>query len=431
MFALLLIKFNQLSIRTRLLAGLSVGLILILLASIAYYKAFCYDDLSRYTSKNTQVYFHLDNRSTPDNFYKIKVTDALLKPFGLSDLNRHLIGSELAVVCDNFSNELDCGLIIQARQAAGVNKYLTDKHIVFRQLDPDIFIVSPRGNWLKTVKKSINPFRYLRYQSTVGHYGSLTMVFNQPSQLTDEISKASYLVGLNGSAKFSGAIANSGITIRTASLRNAFSFGSAKFSSENSVSTSCDVFINSKNNSISKTLNSYIFSLFTGITSSTDATSFLNRHFGLCMNKTGSTGDLIKDYDVLIKSDQQLDDPDIKTLETILLNLASYSEPEIKTSYLNDGTKIIELKSAPENLSFINASGTRSIGLNGDKSLYYSNTASGLIISDKIGLDKASEQKFSGDYLSVRINSMPAGQIKDILSAFSYLSASQGQMTIK
>lgn len=428
MFALLLIKFNRLTVRARLFGGFSAGLILLLLAAIASYSAFCFDDLSRYASKNTLIYLHLDNRSAPDNFYKLKVTDAILKPFRMDDLHRRLLGSEIAVMCDEFNGQMECGLILQTKQAAGTRKFLTDNHLVFRQLDYGAFIVGQPENWLKTVKKSRNPFAFLKYQSALGRYGSLTLVLRQPQPLNNHLSKIISLADFGDAAKFNGSIANGGIFIKPAGFGGILPALPEKAQDKNEAV--CDISIRSINGRTAAPLDDFMIRSLTASTS-TLAGEFLGRRFSLCMNKTGSTGNLILDYDISLRSDRQLDDQQRQKLEAMLLGLASKAVPGIKMSYLTDGTKILEIRAKPENFAFESASGTRSIALISGKSLFYSNTASGLIIGNKAGIDSIYSLKSANNYLSIRINSMPQGQIKDILSDFSYISASNGQISLR
>lgn len=429
MFALLLIKFNQLAIRTRLMAGLSVGFIFVIVLAASYYRIFLFDDLARYGSKNTEIYLHLDNRGAPDNFYKIKVIDAILKSFHINDLDRHLIGSELAVLCDNYASEHDCGLIIQTKKTDALEKYLVDKQIVFRSMNKNTIIIGADTSWLKVIKKSYNPFRYLRNQSAYGKFGAMTLVLNQPINLQNEIAKILYLGNLKSSIKLNGAITGQGIIFQS----NGFSvpFASIKSSLPNGLSDwTCDIMINSADGYQSKILSGYILQLFAG--NYTPALPDLTgKRFNLCMNRVASSGDLLKDYDITIKSSDELDAAGIIALEKLLLNLAARSQPTAKTSYLNDGTKISELFSRPENFSFESASGTKSIKINDSISINYSNSESGLAISNKISMKAPNMDKLPDDFIFIRINALPKGQVKDILSEFSYLAASDNQIILR
>ncbi|MFA6526762.1 MAG: hypothetical protein WCT26_05155 [Candidatus Buchananbacteria bacterium] len=374
------------------MAGLSVCFVFILILATSYYRIFLFDDLARYSSKNTEIYLHLDNRGASDNFYKIKVTDAILKSFHINDLDRHLIGSELAIICDNYSGDLVCGLIIQARKTDELEKYLADKRIIFRSMDKNTIIIGADASWLKVIKKSYNPFRYLESQSAYGKFGALTLVINQPTILTSEISKVIKLSGLDNSSKFNGAISNSGLIFKPASLSNIFSPASVR----SLIPASCDIEINSSKGS-------------------------------LCANRSGLSGDLLEDFDFTLSSPQLSKENTIK-FEKFFLNLASYSQPAQKVYYLNDGTKIIELRPNAAN-AFSGASSTKTIRLK-QKTLYYTNSESGLTISNIIGL-KGPSSKDIGGYLSVRINALPKGQIKDILSEFSYLTANDNQIILR
>lgn len=429
MFALLLIKFNQLAIRTRLMAGLSVGLIFIIILAASYYRIFLFDNLARYGSKNTEIYLHLDNRGVSDNFYKIKVTDAILKSFHINDLDRHLIGSELAIICDDYAAELDCGLIIQAKKPETLEKYLADKQIVFRSMNKNTIIIGADASWLKVIKKSYNPFRYLESQSAYGKFGAMTLILNQPAKMQNEIAKILHLSDLKNGIKLNGAITGRGIIFKSFGL--AAPFSSIKSSLTDGLSDPvCDIMINSNRGYQSKILSGYILQLFAGNYASA-LPNLTGKQFNLCMDKTASSGNLIKDYDITIESSSKLDAAGIIALDKLLLNLAARSQPTAKTSYLNDGTKISELFAKPENFSFESASGTKSIKINDSISINYSNSEAGLAVSNKIGIKTSGSDKLPDNHISIRINVLPKGQIKDILSEFSYLVATDNQILLK
>jgi len=429
MFALLLIKFNRLAIRTRLIGGLSVGLVFILLAAFSAYAVFFFDDLSRYASENTEIYLHLDKRNAPDNFYSIKLADAMLAQFRLDDLDRHLAGSESAVLCDSYAGELACGLIIQTGQTEKFSQYLAAKHIIFRKLTGGTFIVGQNSDWLGTIKKSHNPFRFLKFQSTVGRYGALTIGISQPLILNDEISKTIHFSGAKSFAKFNGAITSQGIAIKTAGFADMFSFGNGQIKSSNGIDAACDLMVISDHGFDSDPLNASISGLFLNTASTTD---LINQPFSFCANKINSTGNFIDDYDFILGSDQPIDSNGIVQLERILLNLASKSQPSVKKYYLDDGTKISELFSNPDGLTFESATSSKRIRLSESKTLFYSNSSSGgLIVSNKIGLIMPNNRPDNKNYLSLRISSLPDSPTKEILSDFSYLSAIDGQAVIR
>ncbi len=431
MFALALIKFNRLSIRTRLLAGLSVGLIFLLLISIIGYKIFCFDELSRYASIDTEVYLHLDNRDSADNFYRLKLTDSLLDKFKLTGLDRHWLGSEMAVICDNYSKNLVCGLVIQTNKPNNLRNYLTANHYEFIELSDNIYILGADAAWLKSIKASYNPFRYLSYQGEIGRYGALTIVINRPFNLGDDLQQIFKLGNIKTSAKFSGTINNSEILIKPEGLKNILPVGLKNIKTLTPDNSNCDLQINSKISAISSAFSIYLLN-FATITASTITPKMPNDYFNLCLNKTGSSGNLIADYDILWQSSKQLDSPKIQTLENELLNLATKNNPIEKTSYLDDGTRISELfPSDPASFSFQSASGTKFIKLNDTKNLYYSNSGAGLMISNNPGLILQNYKQNTDQSIFLKLNSLPSGQIKDIFSDFSFLTVIDNQIILR
>jgi len=416
MFILIWIKFNQYPFRTRLLAGLSVAFILIFIIGIILFCRYCFNDLARYTSKNTKIYFQADLRHGSDNFYKIKLIDSILNQYGLEDIDRHLINSRLAIICDESANNLNCGLLIKSDNKSEIARYLKAKQAGFRELKSGAVIISDDDYWLNSVKKSHNPLIYFKYQSTLYRNSSLTLVINQPTILNNGISKGLYFSNLSKSAKFKGEITTAGLIILPKKLNNAF------FSSKNEISMSrsldCDIYVSSENGVGQK------LALLMPI---------LSQPYDICLNKTNSTGNIYNDYEFTIISDQLPDSAEkIAQLENKLLDLASLIQPKQKVYYLKDGTKILEFVSNNNNLSFISTTSTRSIPLLGDRNLHYYESMGKLIISNQeICSIKMNFPESDANYAIIRISALPAGQIQNILSGFSYLILNKDKIMIK
>lgn len=416
MFILLWIKLNQYSFRTRLLAGLSVVLILILIASSVIFRLFYFDSLTRFTSKNTKIYFQLDLRHGSDNFYKIKLIDAILKQYGISDIDRHLINSQLAIICDESDNDLNCGLLIKTEKKSEIISYLKDMQANFKELRSDTVIISDNVTWLKKIKKSHNPFIYLKYQSAIFRYDALTLAINQPKVLTNEISKGLYFNNLSKTAKFKGEITPAGLILLPKKLDNIFFAHNDEKSDKEPAN--CDININSETGADSKLA---------------QLMPILSQPYNLCLNKINSTDNIYNDYEFTLTSDQLLDSPEnIEQLEKRLLNLASLIQPKQKTYYLKDGTRISEFVSNNNNLAFISATSSRSIPLLSGNNLFYYETKGKLIVSNQeISSIKINFPTSDANSARIRINALPAGQIKDILSDFSYLIINDDKIILK
>jgi|GEM_PF-1964934 len=429
MFALLLIKFNRYPLRTRLLAGLSVVLILTLLIAAAYYRFRCYDRLSCFTSPATAVYLHLDWRDLPENFYKIKLADAIFEPFGLADLDRHLIQRESAVICDEYRNELACGLIIQTDQIGKLQEYLAGRQLDFKKLNSNSLIISQNDAWLKTVKRSFNLFRYFRYQSAVGRFGALTLAFNQPELLNNEIGRTISLAGIGRFTKLNGAVAASSLIFNAGHWNFPF-FQPAKVKNIATAPAGCDIFINSGNGIKAEPLANHLERLIAG--SAAVETDFLIQPFAACLRRTGSTGNPLNDYGWTLVYNQSVKPETEQKIEKILLNLAAKIQPRQKNLYLTDGTRVAELFPNNRNLSFVSATGTRAILLSAGKNLYYTTSSAGLLISNEpFGANSLNLSEKYPNLASVRIDSLPQNQIKRLLSGFSYLLASDKQIIVR
>ncbi|MFA5020886.1 MAG: hypothetical protein WC517_02375 [Patescibacteria group bacterium] len=429
MFALLLIKFNRYPLRTRLLAGLSVVLILTLLITAAYYRFRYYDRLSRFTSPNTIAYLHLDWRDMPENFYKIKLADAILEPFGLADIDRRLLQRESAVICDEYRNELVCGLIIQTDQINELQKYLVSEQINFKKLNSNSLIASQNDAWLKTVKRSFNFFRYFRYQSAVGRFSALTLALNQPRLLNNELGRTLYLAGVEHFIKLNGSAAAASLVFEFDNWLIA-PFRSAKIKNTATVPAGCDIFISSNDGIGAKPLTNYLGRLIAGPTAA--ETDFLIQPFTACLRRTGSTGNVLNDYGWTLASNQPIGPETEQKIEKLLLSLAARLQPRQKNLYLSDGTRVAELFLDNRNLSFVSATGTRAILLSAGQNLYYATSSAGLLISNEpFGANFLNLSEKYPNYASVKINSLPQNQIKRLLSEFSYLLASDKQIIVR
>lgn len=416
MFVLLGIKLNQYSLRTRLLAGLSVALILLLLTSAVSFRLFYFDNITRYTSKSTKIYLRLDLSDTPDTFYRIKIVDSLLRQFHLANLDRHLLDSQLVVICDDFNHETSCGLVINSHNIPEIAKYLKNLQLNYRELSPDLIVISENQTWLTSLKKSHNPLSYLKYQSTARDYGSLTLVINQSPILTSDLNKAIYLSNLPNFNKFNGLITASQLQITPFKLIRIFEQRPAN--KQINLATDCDIQINSqKGNHLPLT---YLAPLLT-------------KPYNLCLKRVSHTGNVIDDYEFTILLNEIPNSLEkVQALETVLLNLASSMQPQEKSYYLKDGTRILELFPNKQTLTFTHSSGTNALLLNNNRQLSYITSTAGLIITNRANdLTKNPNTQSENNIATLKINSLPASQLKNLLGDFSYISFNDQEIIIQ
>jgi len=423
MLFLLYLKFFKLPIRTRLLAGLSVCLILLLIGLAIVLNIFAFDGLSHLASDKTVFYLHWNWRP-PDNFYRLKATDAILAKFGLSDFDRHQIASELAIVCDRHDSQVTCGLGIEAKQIKIIEQYLTDKKIDFRYLGKKIIVISNNKDWLNNLKISHNPLNYLKFQSGLSRYHELTVMVQTPPNLNSESAKLIYLLSFNQGQKINGLISTQGVILKKFELADLFSPPTLPATEQ----TDCDLIIETgkpKKNSLTE----FNFTKLFGQDSDLLAL-FDSYPLAACLKKTGPGNNLLTDYGVNISSHTLLDNPARQKIEQGLIILASRLSPSSRSVYLNDGTKVVEFYPNIHNFEISRNGDTNTIDLYNGRKLVYKLSNQGLILSNSA--DQASlAASGTNNYLFARINNLPNTPIKKYLGDFSYLIANNNVLLIK
>jgi hypothetical protein len=423
-FSLLLIKFKSLNIRTRLLAGLSVCLVSAVIFIIPYYCLVVFDGLSRVASSKTVFYLHWNFRPA-DNLYRLKVTDSLLNKFGLQQFDRHLIGSELAIICDDYQKKLDCGLALKTNNSRATEKFLADHKIVYKKLKNKVFIIGGRSEWIKQVTLSYNPFNFLNLQSVIGQSNELTIAFRISNNLTNDLEKIFYLTGSDKTIKISGAITSKGIALRLAEHLNVFKQSQSLRPPE----ADCDLFF-----LVAKPIKNGItdFILSQLIDQKNDLlSSFSNQPLAACLKKIGSANNLLTDYDINFRSPASLDNSAQAKIEQALLRLASRLEPLQKTTYLNDGTKVIELFANTGGHTITKTSNAYSLKLADGREFNYSISESGFNLSNNPSNLNKILPAVQNNYFFVRINALPKSVWQKYLSDFSYLMADDSGLLIK
>jgi hypothetical protein len=414
MFTLIYLIFKQASIRARLTAGISVLVVLILILSSSFIVLTAFG-FPRYTTNQTTFYLQLKLKGN-DNHYGLKVINTILNNFRLLNLDRHLLKDELAVTCDSVENIFNCSLLIKTDQISELEKFLNDNYLTFRQLSNDTFVI---GNHPDKIKKSYNPFTYLKFHPLLESPG-LFLVARQPTSYYSPAEKL--LRPINGKIKLSGETTNKNLILKPATFFNHFQ----KATTHSLTETDLDFFIRLET----------IEPLLKGLENIYGQTLELKAELSnklkqtevlLLLSKNELNDNAFDYYDFSIELKNNFSNEEQAELAKAIAASMAVLYPTVETLTLSDGTKINLLKTNTklqpepvENNYLIKLSENRQITLVQE--------ADQLIIQST----EINREIESSENIFIRLNSLPENDfIKKLLREFNFLSIFSDEIVIR
>lgn len=423
MLSLLFIHFNKQNFRTRLLAGISVLAIISFLIIVIFFRAFLYDPLALYASKNTFFYLHL-NIDSKGNYYQTKLIDSIINNFDLTDFDRHQFKNELAVVCNQSIND-NCYLIFFPRDKKIAEQYFQNKKILYQTPGFKTLIIPLTANNNKILKKSWSPLVYWHYHSGLLK-DDLTLVLNQinkPHTINQKL-----LAFLKPSLRLSGRINNRGIVLKTLSFTATKSDWESDYLDINNPPT--DILINLINKSSLSPLLINYFNLISKNNAGSIISLLSDNGFTLYIQKNGNSNDLLNNYKILITSPAKPAGKDLAKIKATISEISGYLLPVEKNIYLNDGTKVT-LLNPNNNINSEQTEQSYKSPIGNEKNIYLNTSASGITISNDPGFQPKTSNS-NNNYGLIRISSLPNyNPIKQYLNEFSFLYFEENKIIIK
>jgi hypothetical protein len=414
MFTLIYLIFKQASIRARLTAGISVLVVLILILTGSFILLTAFGS-HRYVNNDTVFFLSMKTQLT-DNQYGIKIINTILKPFELSDLDRHLIKKELTILCHSPSKIFYCNLIIRTDRSEELENYLKEKELSFIKKEKNIFVV---GKNSEKIIKSYNPFTYLKFHPLL-ELPSLFLVARKPINYYSTAEKL--LRPINGKIKLSGETTNGNLILKPTTIFNR----SQKTASHSPAETGVDLVI--KLETIEPLLESWAniygrsLELKPELTTKLKQTSVL-----LLLKKNELVGNAFDYYNFSLQLNNNFSIEEQVELAKAIADSMAVLYPVVETLTLSDGTKINLLKTNTklqpepiENNYLIKLSENRQITL--------------IQEADKLIIKSAEirTENESPESLFIRLNSLPEHNfIKTLLREFNFLSIFSDEIVIR
>lgn len=413
MFFLMYKKYSLLPLQTRLLAGFSALVIILIILSGLIFNLFILDKISLYANRDTVLYFKLDLNKNGD-YYQDRIISQILKAFDLSDLDRHLLNKDLAVICSSPQRHLRCQLLIRSGSVSAIKALLDQKKILSQRLSHGIIAI---GITETPFKKTYNPLTYLKFQG-LAFNKNLLIVALPPDSLNSDLEKS--LAFLPSLIKLYGRTENRGIII------NDNNSGLNKKTTDDST---IDILISTDNAKKNQTTPLKYLTGETELNLLTDL--FSSKKFSLAMNKKSDQGGILVAYDFFIRSDYRLQPTEAEALEKSLINLAQSYQTQEKNIYLNDGTKVT-LLNRDTNLAFTDSdAGFRILSLNNGQTIYYGYQNNNLVIGNNKDFQPIPEL-LEDNTIKIRLSSLSNNNwLKKYLNDFSFLEVNNNQITLK
>lgn len=330
MFSLLFIKYLSLDNRTRRIAGLSVVFVCAIFAGVIFLNVSYFDRLNRYAAQDTYFYLHL-NRSH-DSFYQIKIIDALLDNYHLANLDRHLLGSELAIICQVRNSHDYCVLVMTAKRPKQLEAYLIANKTPYKQLSHNDFAIASNPDYLISIKKNYNVFLRQRYQSALGKNGQLTVAV---ANKAGTIGNSSRLLALIDAEKLKlyGHASNLGINLTASAL---------PFMTESPVESfipPCDIEAVMTGENFNRIISSRIIEKYPAVPKINLATQDSLRY---CAVRRQSTGDFFDDFGFNLVINTTPSDSLKLQLDQLVKTVSETISPIEKSFYMGGKDKVTE-----------------------------------------------------------------------------------------
>lgn len=408
MLTILIIKFLRLPLKTRLIAGFSVLFLLILLSLLIIFKLFVFEQLSRLPNNDTLIYFHL-NLDRQGNLQQIKIVEQLLNDFDLSDLDRRLLGQELAFICGQENNTYACHLALLTTNQQLLAEYLQAKKIIFQQ-NKKIFTIGQAGQ-LPAINKSRNPLSYLNYQSGIPAQ-PITLTVKRPQKFTSAEEKL--LSFLPSDFKLTGTTENNQLVLGTKKL-----FDLQKINSQD-----LD-FILKITPDQSLTEKKWLGQNTLGM--------IMDQSYGeifLAGKKVKDTGDLINDYQLFFSATKQPTENIVALWKDTYAQLAGALLPAEKSVYLNDNTRV-KLLMPNSDPAFETEREINKIKTSEHQTLFYGRENNQFIAGNDQNF-QPSAQDYESEFLFLRIASLSdSNLLKKYFSNYSFIILSGDSLLLE
>lgn len=451
MFALLIIKLKQVSYRSRLLAGISVGFVLLLILAGLINGVNSNDRLAKFARSNTTFYLSLNLSSAEKSIAGLKIIDRLLATYQLPDFNRKWLKSNLGQVCLAENNNQSCFLLFDARKTKEVQNYLTQKNIPYRRFG-QIFAVADNQEKLKSLKTNWL-FSPLKTHDKINRSRDLVVYLRpQANNSTKTIKIISLAIAQHGGLAWHGKL--SGSTINLTSDQLSFPLVSWPLLSLGSLPKT------DGNADLVITLAEPIkfWQKWYQITSASlpkkyplqeKITAQLKKSYGfnltdplwtelatkplslIARSRSSSAGDLLNDYDLtlFLSAPNNLSATDKGKIESIMKKLVSRRQPIDKNIYLSDGTPVTELLSG----------GTPQESLSNEGKKVFANSDQTFVLFEQIKQDKLelgnnpdwqiSAPNTTANYLKINLQAFKT-YVDPLLTDFNWLEANNNKIRI-
>ncbi|MFA6594325.1 MAG: hypothetical protein WCT16_03655 [Candidatus Buchananbacteria bacterium] len=444
MIALLIIKLKQISYRSRLLAGISVGVVFSLILINLLNGLNSNDKLAKFAGANTTFYLSVNLSSAEKSLAGLKVIDRLLADYQLTDFNRHWLKSNLGQVCLADNNNQSCFLLFDAAKSSKVRDYLVQKNIPYRRWG-GIFAVADNQEKLKSLK-TVWLFSPLKLQDKLNRPRDITVYLRPQTGNSPKTLKITSLAitkrgGLAWHGKFSGS------TINLTGDQHSFPLWSWPLISvgqppQTDNDADFILILSEPAKFFRQWYKTILSSLPKDYRLQEKITAQLKKSYGfdladqfwfqlisepltiIAKSRSATGTDLLNDYDLALflsaKSDLSVENA--KKIETIMKKLVSRRQPQVKTIYLSDGTPVTELLSGGEPQESSSTDGKR-VFANSDQSftLFYSLQNGRLELGNNL-LWRISPPPFNNDYLKINLQTFRT-YVSPVLSDFNWLEA--------
>ncbi|MFA6228406.1 MAG: hypothetical protein WC668_04475 [Patescibacteria group bacterium] len=370
MIALLIIKLKQISHRSRLLAGISVGVVFFLILINLLNGLNSNDKLVRFVRPNTTFYLSLNLSSAEKSLAGLKIIDRLLAGYQLTDLNRHWLKSNLGQICLADNNNQSCFLLFDARKTQEIQNYLAKKNIPYRRFGKTFAIADSREK-LKSLRTNllISP---LKPHDKINRPRDITVYLRPQTGNSPKMLKIISLTTADrGGLSWHGKL--SGPAISLIGDQSSFPLLSWPIISTEQLPK------NRKDADLTLVLSEPIkfWQQWHKIISSSlpkdyqlqeKITAQLKKSYGfdptdrlwsqlasqpltiIAKSRSASGEDLLSGYDwsLFLSAGRVLSATDMEKIETMMKKLVSRRQPQVQTIYLSDGTPVAELLSGGE-----------------------------------------------------------------------------------
>lgn len=427
----------RLNYRARLIVGFSVAAALLFsVAAVSF--ALSADALAKYTPNETVFYVWMDADKLQLSWSGTKLIDRALQENGLSNIDKHLLGDQLAEACFSLEEKLACGLLLKVNDPKETERELSASGAAFKKLSRTVFAVSADPSWIDKASRRGSRILSVKLQKNPWRHGDITVYLKAPQSPKTQAAKIlSLALGDNNEKIFCGESSGSKIILsqRCFWLSNLSAppvkQGLSRLQPDISLSLPrpqaiIDGWAKSLKNSsgedgeLLKRLEETLKNSYGLDTGSMFWLKVFDSPQVIAAKKTSAQSGFFSAYAFFWKiSMGELSLEQKNELEESLMTILAGQTPRESSIYLTDGTRVTELVPDKSQITRQETSGTTEISSPDGSAFFYKTTGNSLIIAnDEQWLEEGVAAELEEKYFNISISSLPSNAVSRLLSDF-------------